>query len=651
MDWGILENETEGVRIAGDKMLTKRQYSILSFYVENRGTYVSSNELAAMFDISVRTVKNELKIVRDFCDSYSSFVLDTLAGKGTRLCVLDDAAFEKDMEILRKKTLQLSCNTKNRVHSVMKMLMDATGYVSKYTLTETFYISESTLYHALNEIKKLLKQYDLALVHKTNLGYKIEGREIDKRMCIAKNEINDESTDHFALSEDVSDIYNVVADVFFKYHYQINEQTIQNITAHIALTLRRVRKGHFIEQQMEQDMPDSTEYQISSEILTRFLTRYRIKKQYMLNEINLLTQTILGKLDYSRNDHLQKEVNDFINDSFLYIRNKFCVNFEPAESLKLFLALHLVPLIYRIKSGTQLNNMMAPEIKQSFPLAYDIALYFTLLIKERFHLNVSADEISYLSLYFNYGLENIHLGNSAKKILIITSLRKSETVLLRHKILTWFPNQIAEITFITGDNDDFDTEDYDAIFSTDRNSEKYKGGITLISIFPDEKDFEKINLAINGYTDTDSILEKFSEDCYFYGEVKDKEEILDIICRNAIEKYKLDDEFLEVIKAREQITSSYFGNCIAVPHPLTPFSDETFVSLGVLKKPIAWDKNHNVRVVMLVSIEKNNTKAFQFWYYMSTFVRNEELLQNFFKKPSFLRFTEILKISLEKDFD
>ncbi len=61
---------------------------------------------------------------------------------------------------------------------------------------------------------------------------------------------------------------------------------------------------------------------------------------------------------------------------------------------------------------------------------------------------------------------------------------------------------------------------------------------------------------------------------------------------------------LEVIKAREQITSSYFGNCIAVPHPLTPFSDETFVSLGVLKKPIAWDKNHNVRVVMLVSIER-----------------------------------------------
>ena len=639
-----------GSGIAGDTMLSKRQYSLLSFYINNRGSYISSKDLADQFHISVRTVKNELKIVREFCASYDSFVLETLASKGTRLCVVKEEDFKNDIEQLKKRTQKLSENTKTRVHSVLKLLMDASGYVSKYTLTETFYISESTLYHSLNEIKGILSQYHLQLIHKTNLGYKIEGREIDKRMCIARHETIDDTSNHFALSAGVSDIYNVVADVFFKYHYQINEQTLQNITAHIALTIRRVKSGHMIEQPIEHDTLNSVEYQISTEILTRFLTRYRIKNQYMMNEINLLTQTILGKIDYSRNDQLQKEVNDFINESFLYIRNKFCVNFEPAESLKLFLALHMVPLIYRIKSNTQLNNMMAPEIKQSFPLAYDIALYFTILMKEHFQLTVAADEVSYLSLYFNYGLENIHLGNSAKKILIITSLRKSETVLLRHKILTWFPNQIAEIVFIDPDDTDFETEDYDAIFSTDTDSEKYKGGITLISIFPDEKDFEKINLAINGYTDMDAILEKFSKNCYFYGDVNNKDEILDIICQNAIREYNLNEEFLEVIKAREQITSSYFGNAIAIPHPLTPFSDETFVSLGVLKKPIAWDKQHDVRIVMLISIEKNNPKAFQFWYYMSTFIRNEELLTSFFKDPSYERFISILQISLANDF-
>lgn len=631
-------------------MLSKRQYLLLFYYIDNLGTYISSKDLADYFHISVRTVKNELKVVREFCATYDSFLLETLSSKGTRLTVLQEEDFKSDIEQLKKTTQKLSGNTKSRVYSVMKTLMDARGYVNKYTLTETFFISESTLYHSLNEIKEILSQYHLQLIHKTNLGYKIEGRELDKRMCIARHETIDETSTHFALSGSVSDIYNVVADVFFKYHYQINEQTIQNITAHVALTIRRVKSGHMIEQSVDLNALDSIEHQISTEILTRFLTRYHIKKQYMINEINLLTLTILGKIDYSRNDQLQKEVNDFINESFLHIRNKFCVNFEPAESLKLFLALHMVPLIYRIKSNTQLNNMMTPEIKLSFPLAYDIALYFTILIKDHFQLTVGADEVSYLSLYFNYGLENIHLGNSAKKILIITSLRKSETVLLRHKILTWFPNQIAEIVFIEPNNTNFEAEDYDAIFSTDTDSEKYKGGITLISIFPDEKDFEKINLAINGYTDTDAILEKFSKDCYFYGEVKDKDEILDIICQNAIKVYNLDEEFLEVIKAREQITSSYFGNAIAIPHPLTPFSDETFVSLGVLKKPIAWDKQHNVRIVMLISIEKNNPKAFQFWYYMSTFVRNEDLLTSFLKEPSFNHFISILRTSLANEF-
>ena len=102
MDWGILENETEGVRIAGDKMLTKRQYSILSFYVENRERMFHPMNSLLCLDISVRTVKTELKIVRDFAIPIPHLYWIHLQ-KGTRLCVLDDAAFEKDMEILHQR--------------------------------------------------------------------------------------------------------------------------------------------------------------------------------------------------------------------------------------------------------------------------------------------------------------------------------------------------------------------------------------------------------------------------------------------------------------------------------------------------------------------------------------------------------------------
>lgn len=637
---------------AGDKMLTMRQYLMLDFYIKKRGEFVSSQELAAHFNVSVRTIKNELKAIKEDCETSISFTLETIASKGTRICVLDEGIYKKEILELKKSIQNIAdSNTQSRCLAIMKLLLDTTGYIRKYTLAETFFISESTLYHALRDVKELLAKDHLRLIHKTNFGYRIEGKEVDKRMCIVKHDFMEDTSSIYQLSEDITTVYDVVADTFLKYKYQVNEQVLQNITSHIILTINRVKTGNIIEVMDEQSFSSTIEYQISNEILTKFLAMYNIRLDYFTNEVNLLAQSILGKLDYARNDELQEEINNFINDAFLLIRNKFCVNFAPIENLKVFLALHLVPLFYRIKSGTQLSNMMAFEIRQSFPLANDIAIYFSLLMEEQFHLRISQDEICYLSLYFNYGLENFHLGNSAKRILIITALRKSETVLLRHKILTWFPNQIAEINFISAENVEVNYEDYDAVFSTDKDTSKYKGGVTSIHIFPEEKDFEKINLAINGYTDLASIKEKFSEDCYFFGTVETKEEILDIVCRNAINKYHLSEDFIEVITSRERISCTYFGNGVAIPHPLTPFSNETFVSLGVLKEPIQWDSSHQIRVVMLVSIEKNNPKAFQFWYYISTLVRNEEIFQSLYEDASYDHFIQLLQHSLKDEFE
>lgn len=631
-------------------MITKRQYLIFNFLHENLGIYKSSKELSTHFQVSVRTIKNELQTLKRYCTQFHSFELITSPGKGSCIRITNAELFKDEIQQVKRAATKIqTTNSKSRVLALMKILLDANSYISKYSLMETFFISESTLYHSLNEMKLILKKYNLSLVHKTNLGYRIVGKELNKRMCIAKSEINDDTMDPYSLGSDVYNVYNTIADVFFKYKYQINEQALQNITTHILLTMKRVRAGHIIHETIELDLSICIEYKIAEEILHKFISIYNLHASYFDNEVRLLTQTILGKIEYSHNDELQKEINTFISEAFVLIRNKYYVNFEPIENLKLFFALHLVPLFYRIKSGTQLINMMTTEIRQTFPLAHDIAIYFSILIEEKFHLTVSQDEISYLSLYFNYGLENYQLGNSAKRVLILTSLRKSETVLLRHKILTWFPNQIAEIV-IEEPSVDIEYENFDAVFSTDKNLDMYQGSITHIRVFPEEKDFEKINLAINGYTDCNAILDKFCAECYYYGKVHSKDEILDIVCNNAIQTYSLSSDFTAIIKEREKITSTYFGNGIAIPHPLSPFSNETFVSVGILEKPICWDATHMVQIVMLVSIEKNNPRAFQFWYYISTMVRDEQLCQALFLKPSYERFIELMRTSLKNEF-
>lgn len=632
-------------------MMTKRQYEILEHLLHHEGEFYSSKTLADLFGISVRTIKTDIKAIKQFSAKQNTFELQTLPSKGTRVVTENSEQAYTAIESSKKQMDQaIKKQQGDRTLTLIQLLLDSTGYVSKYTLFEKLYISESTLYKSIHEVREKLKKYKLSLVYKTNYGYKIEGREIDKRLCMIQNDMIYDNLSPYAISENLGRIYNIVADAFIRFKYQINEQSLQNITTHVALAVHRVKHGNVVEMQEDQDIMDRIEYKISENILNHFLPIYNISVTSFQNETILLTQTILGKGRYWQDNELRSDINEFINQAFILIHQKFSVNYETDETMKLYLALHLIPMFYRIRSRTQLENEMAPEIRQTFPLAYDIAIYFSILLSKHFDLDVSQDEVSFLALYFNYGLEKLNLVNFNKRVLILTTLRKSETVLLRHRILSWFPSQISEVTFADSNSDDYDIENYDAIFSTDDDMDKYKGGITKINIFPDEKDFDRINLAINGYTSIKSILDKFDKDCFFSGSLSSKSQVLKQLCDNASKKYELPDHFMETIEAREDISPTYFGNHIAVPHPLTPLSKDTFVSVAILDKPIRWDATHMVQLIMLVSVEKNNPKAFQIWHYLSNLVRNDDTLDMILKNPTYEAFIQSLTTSLKDAF-
>lgn len=102
----------------------------------------------------------------------------------------------------------------------------------------------------------------------------------------------------YAISENLGRIYNIIADAFIRFKYQINEQSLQNITTHVALAVHRVKHGNVVEMQEDQDIMDRIEYKISENILNHFLPIYNISVTSFQNETILLTQTILGKGQY-----------------------------------------------------------------------------------------------------------------------------------------------------------------------------------------------------------------------------------------------------------------------------------------------------------------------------------------------------------------
>lgn len=414
-------------------MLNKRQIKILELFAKNRNRYYTSNQLAQNFNVSIRTIKSDLKEIRKYSEPNNDFNIESLPSKGSKIIIFNESSFLTQLNKAAKKIAGTNTN-KDRINEFIKKLISSNTYISKYYMMESLYISESTLYQTLNDAKRRLKDFNLSISYKTNHGYYIEGAEVDIRRYILINDIY--FSNSIKINDDLARIYNVIANSFIDNKYQINEKNLQNITMHVALTIQRVREGHFSNIKKSNSLKETKEYKISENILNHFLMMYNIDKEHLQSEILLLTQTILGKMEYYINDSLQDEINDFINTFFMEIQAKFSINFCTNESLKLFLALHVVPMIYRVKSHTTLVNEMSAEIRQSFPIGYDIALDFSSKLSKLYDIEISEDELSYLTLYFNYGLENLNLGGKSRRILIFTSLRKSETILLKHKILS-----------------------------------------------------------------------------------------------------------------------------------------------------------------------------------------------------------------------
>jgi lichenan operon transcriptional antiterminator len=245
-------------------------------------------------------------------------------------------------------------------------------------------------------------------------------------------------------------------------------------------------------------------------------------------------------------------------------------------------------------------------------------------------------------------LENVVLESKGKKVLIISKLKRSETIILRQRILQWFKNQITKIDIIPPrELCKTDIKSYDTIFTTEEVTDSMSGAFVPISLFPTDQDYSRMNIAINGFKSVDSIMELFDSELFFYGDVKDKNEVINKLIKLAKLKYNLPNKFDELIYSRENMSSTYFGSKIAMPHTLYPITQNTFIVVGLLANEIFWDDDHKVKLVLLVSTEINNPKAFQVWASLSHLVSDEALSDKLTNATSFNDITLIIKNRLK----
>lgn len=627
-------------------MLTKRQIEIFMDYYAHHDEIIKSKILADKYNISIRTIQNDIQVIRDEVEKAGA-ELRSISSKGHVLLIKNQALCASFADHL---TLDYNSNyffdvQASRVDYLLSTLITSHDFIKSQDLADAMYISRSRISVDLALLKEVLKKYNLSLVSKPYYGLKIEGSEINKRQCIIKenlcfahNFIQNEKDEPI-----INEVKNIVTQILVDSHYKISDIALQNLIIHIATAIERMRSGNYLEQQSINLKDDDVFHhvlEISIKIIQSCCNKYSLP--YIESEVILLALNLQGKREYDQQEYISDEINKKIYHGLQQINENYNLDLTNDLNLRISLGLHILPLLSRLKTGMLLKNIMTYTIKQKFPFAFDIASTFTYSILPEYKERLSDDEISYLALHFSVSLNQTTPVANRKDILLICSQQKSETILIQQKIKQWF-NNINEIKTVSASMvkpEIFD--DYNAILTTESKVAEAYPKAMLVNYFLTDTDYQKIEMALNGFTSVKDILDKFDEDLFYYGNVKDKYEMIDILFKKAKKKFKLSDELYDSVMLHEKIASSCFGNKLAIPHPERLITDCTFIAVGIPKEEIIWEGDTSINLVMLVSIDKNNVRAYQLWYYLSFLISNKDMLDRITKVPTYENLISII---------
>lgn len=625
-------------------MLTKRQIEILLNLFSNLDAPVSLQVFTDQFHLSLRSIQTDIAEIKETIKEHGLYI------ENNKNCICMSITNQETANIFMNSIIQdYSLNQffedqSSRISYIISRLLDSNDYLKSADLADEMYISRSQISNDIKLAKNMLSSYHLTLISKPYYGIKIIGKENDIRNYIIqeklkiKNLVCDEITHSFSSHEHIDDINNIVIKILTHSHYIISDIALQNLILHIVTAVNRIKSGHLIHMDSLNISPVYAHViEISKNILEKCADIYNF--EFNDDEIFFLALNLYGKREFDKQEFITDEINNLVFLGLYKIKEIFGLDFTSNLNLRISLGLHILPLLTRINTNMQLRNIMTFNIKQKYTLAYDLASTFTNTIIPS-DKKILDDEIAYVALHFvNYIDENS--PQKKKRMLIISSLRRSETILLQNNILRNFPS-IKEVKIISKNSlSTTNVNNYNVICTTENDIFINNNKIQKISYFLNDTDIKKIELLLDGFNGPKDILDCFSEDLFYYGDAPSKNAVIKWLYEMAYKQGLADEKLYHSIMNHENVTSTYFGNYLAIPHPEIFLSETSFISVAILPKPILWDDEY-VDIVFLVSIQKNNPNAFKLWSYLSFLISNNTTLEEIKKEPTFQNLSKVI---------
>lgn len=617
-------------------------------------TFHTSGEISSILDCSSRTIRDEIKSLNVILSEHGASVVTT-AGKGCIFEVYDKDRFEAFIKTdwhkyaFEKESFN---NPQFRLEYILRLLLFNNDYVKVDDICEELLISRSQFNKDIKIVKMHLSKYNLEVESKPYAGIIVEGSELNKRLaianCLYENMFKDESYLDIKNSENekiLNDIKEVVINTFLNYEYETSETAFKNLIIHLYIAIRRIQSGD--EMNVEKGelirLKSKNEYIIACEITTRLSEMFEIN--FPEEEIAYISIHLLGKkISKDANARsIPSEVENITIEMLNIVKNEVGIDLTGDLDLRISLGLHITPLIDRIQYGLVLNNPVLEDIKKDV-FAFDAAAKSVGVLNKKYGVKVSEDEIGYIALHLSVAISRINEEKNKKDILIICGSGVGTANMMKYRFLREFEqhvNSLETCDYISANEADLDQ--YDLIITSVPLSKETKTPIIEVGLFLNKEDIINIRPHISSLAAENKMDRFFSEELFFYKiKANSYKKLLEDLSIEINRKRCIKGNLYGSIMDREKLSSTAFDNSVAMPHPINPMTEETFITIAILDKPVKWnDKKISLVILLNIKEGENSREIEEFYYKLGEFMSDEEKISKALKSKNINQFLEI----------
>ncbi len=591
------------------------------------------DELAQRLSVSTRTVRADITALNALLLPYGAqFML--IRGSGYRLNV-DDPTLYQTLAETTPKAQHIPRTAQDRINFLLIRFLTSAFSLKLEDLADEWFVSRATLQSDMVDVRERFQRYQLTLETRPRHGMKLFGSEVSIRACLtdllwehAQQGGLPLPVDKGGLSaEGSARLARELQEILTRHHVRLTDEGERFIRLYSAVVVRRASEGYPLAEFSAEDVAQNV--RDAARELVGMLQQLAGKALSAAEEEWLCVHLAARQVqDVDPGTISADDDEALVNYILRYINTQYNYNLLDDAQLHADLLTHIKTMITRVRYQIMIPNPLLDNIKQHYPMAWDMTLAAVSSWGKYTPYAISENEIGFLVLHIGVGLErHYNIGYQRQpRVLLVCDTSNAMVRMIEATLQRKYPQLEIAATLSQREYELLEAVAEDFVISTVRISEKDKPVVT-IAPFPTDYQLDQIGKLVLVDRTRPWMLDKYFDEAHFrvIDTPVDRQTLFAELCQQLQEEGFVDAGFYDSVVEREAIVSTMLGDGIALPHALGLLAKKTVVYTVIAPNGMVWG-DETAHIIFLLAISKSEyEEAMAIYDIFVTFLRERAM--------------------------